>query len=87
MFYKGLATVSEMYKTIEETSKDIGMPEHQILQYIYNGRIKAVHDGTEFLVNSQQFDLYHEQLERIKEEIEIWRNTPIPEDIDVKDED
>ena len=56
-----------MYKTVEETAKDIGMPEHQILQYIYNGRMKAVHDGEQFLVNSRQFDTYHEQLERIKE--------------------
>ncbi|KGR85868.1 excisionase [Lysinibacillus odysseyi] len=76
-----------MYKTVEETAKDIGMPEHQILQYIYNGRIKAVHDGEQFLINSRQFDTYHEQLERIKEEIEIWRSTPIPDDVDVKDED
>lgn len=76
-----------MYKTVAETASDLGMPEHQILQYIYYGRIKAVHDGEQFLVNSGQFDTYHEQIERIKEEIEIWRNTPIPEDIDVKDED
>lgn len=76
-----------MYKTVEETAKDIGMPEHQILHYIYNGRIKAVYDGEQFLINSRQFDAYHEQLERIKEEIEIWRSTPIPDDVDVKDED
>ena len=76
-----------MYKSIEETAKDIGMPEHQVLQYIYNGRIKAVHDGNEFLINSGQFDTYYEQLKRIKEEIEIWKNTPIPDDMDVKDED
>lgn len=76
-----------MFKTIEETAADIGMPEYQILQYIHSGRIKAMHDGEQFLINSQQFDLYHQQLERIKEEIEIWRNTPIPEDVDIKDED
>lgn len=76
-----------MYKTIAETAKDISMPKEQVLRYIYEGRIKAVHDGKQFLVNSAQFDTYHEQLERIKEEIEIWRNTPIPDDIDVKDED
>lgn len=63
------------------------MPVDQVLRYIYEGRIKAVHDGKQFLINSAQFDTYHQQLERIKEEIEIWRNTPIPEDIDVKDED
>lgn len=76
-----------MFKSIEETAKDVGMPEHQILKYIYEGRIKAVYDGENFLINSAQFDTFHEQLERIKEEIEIWRNTPIPEDMDVKDED
>jgi len=76
-----------MYKTVEQTAADIGMPEHQVLQYIYAGRIKAVHDGEHFLINSAQFDTYHQQLERIKEEIEIWRNTPIPEDVDIKDED
>ena len=76
-----------MYKTVEETAIDLGMPEKQIMQYIYNGRIRAVYDGTHYLINSAQFDTYHEQLERIKEEIEIWKNTPIPEDMDVKDED
>lgn len=76
-----------MYKSVEETARDIGMPEHQILKYIYAGRIKAVPDGDDYLINSAQFDTYHLHLERIKEEIEIWKNTPIPEDIDVKDED
>lgn len=76
-----------MYKTIEEIAKDISMSKEQVLRYIYEGKIKAVHDGEQYLVNSQQFDLYMEQLEKLKEEIEIWRNTPIPEDPDVKDED
>ncbi|KGR79356.1 excisionase family DNA-binding protein [Ureibacillus manganicus] len=76
-----------MYKTIAETARDLSMPEDQVQRYIYEGRIKAVHDGEQFLINSTQFDMYHEQLERIKEEIEIWRNTPLPEDPDVKDED
>lgn len=76
-----------MYKTVEETAKDLSMPVEQVMRYIYNGRIRAVHDGEQYLVNSGQFDTYFEQLERLKEEIEIWRNTPIPEDIDVKDED
>lgn len=79
--------MSFMYKTVAQTAIDLNMPEEQILHYIHNGRIKAVHDGEQFLINSGQFDTYHEQIERIKEEIEIWRHTPIPEDIDVKDED
>lgn len=76
-----------MYKTVEETANELSMPIDQVMRYIYAGRIRAVHDGEQYLVNSSQFDTYFQQLERIKEEIEIWRNTPIPEDIDVKDED
>ncbi|MGE7623727.1 DNA-binding protein [Viridibacillus sp. NPDC096237] len=76
-----------MYKTVADTAKDISMPEQQVLRYILEGRIHAVHDGEQFLISSDQFERYHDQLERIKEEIEIWKNTPIPEDIDIKDED
>lgn len=76
-----------MYKTVAETAQDLHMPMHQVVRYIHQGRIKAVHDGERYLVNSAQFDTYHEQLARIKEEIEAWRNTPIPPDIDIKDED
>ncbi|EON73800.1 DNA-binding protein [Lysinibacillus sphaericus] len=76
-----------MYKTIEETAIELGMPEHQVQRLVYEGRIRSVYDGKQVLINSGQFSTYFEQLERIKEEIEIWRNTPIPEDIDIKDED
>ncbi|MGX9133003.1 DNA-binding protein [Rummeliibacillus sp. JY-2-4R] len=76
-----------MYKTIVDTAKDISMPEHQVMRYVLEGRIRAVYDGEQLLISSDQFDRYYEQLERIKEEIEIWKNTPIPEDIDIKDED
>lgn len=76
-----------MYKSVADTAQDLSMPEHQVMRYVLDGRIRAVHDGQQFLVNSDQFERYFEQLERIKEEIEIWKNTPIPEDIDIKDED
>ncbi|GGG25299.1 hypothetical protein GCM10007425_19870 [Lysinibacillus alkalisoli] len=76
-----------MYKTANEIAIELNMPIQQVLRYIYEGRIKAVHDGEQYLINSAQFDTYHEQIERIKEEIDIWKSTPIPEDIDVKDED
>ncbi|WP_341301434.1 DNA-binding protein [Lysinibacillus sp. FSL H8-0500] len=76
-----------MYKTVAETALDLGMPEEQIVRLVYEGRIRSVYDGEQILINSSQFSTYFQQLERIKEEIEIWRSTPIPEDIDVKDED
>ena len=50
-----------MYKTVEDTAVDLGMPQSQVLQYIYNGQIRAVFDGEQFLINSAQFDTYHEQ--------------------------
>jgi len=76
-----------MYKTFEETAIELGMPEEQIVRLVYEGRIRSVFDGNMILINSGQFSTYFNQLERIKEEIEIWRSTPIPEDIDIKDED
>ncbi len=76
-----------MYKSVAETAKDISMPEQQVMRYVLEGRIRAVYDGEQMLISSDQFERYHEQLQRIKEEIEIWKNTPIPEDIDIKDED
>ncbi|MDX1771535.1 MAG: DNA-binding protein, partial [Planococcaceae bacterium] len=34
-----------------------------------------------------QFERHLDQVEEMKRQIDEWRNTPIPEDIDVKDED
>lgn len=76
-----------MYKTVEQTAKDIHMPEQQVMRYVLCGRIRAVHDGEQFLINSQQFTTYFEQLDQLKHEIDLWKATPIPEDIDIKDED
>ena len=60
-----------MYKTITETAEDLSMPVDQVLRYIHNGRIRAVHDGEQFLIYSGQFDTYHEQLERIKKKVKF----------------
>ncbi|AYC28648.1 excisionase family DNA-binding protein [Paenisporosarcina cavernae] len=76
-----------MYLTIEETAKKLGLPIEQVHSYVLNGKIKSVHDGENYLINHSQFDKHYEQLEKVKEMIDEWRNTPIPDDIDVKDED
>ena len=76
-----------MYKTVEQTAKDIHMSESQVMRYVLHGRMRSVYDGEQFLINSQQFTTYFEQLEQLKHEIDIWKATPIPEDIDIKDED
>lgn len=76
-----------MYLTIEETAVKLGMPVAQVHRYVSDKRIRAVHDGTQFLINEGQFGLYFEQLEQLKQQIEEWRNEPIPPDRDIKDED
>ncbi|GKV68999.1 hypothetical protein NCCP2716_14970 [Sporosarcina sp. NCCP-2716] len=76
-----------MYLTIEETAEKLGMPADQVLRYVMNQKIRAVHDGRDWLVNEDQFGLYFEQLEQLKQQIEEWRNEPIPPDRDIKDED
>lgn len=76
-----------MYRTIEETAGYLQMPEEQVRRYVLEKRIKAVHDGDQFLINDEQFNRHFEQLEQVKALIDEWRNTPIPEDLDIKDED
>ncbi len=76
-----------MYLTIEETAEKIGMPVEQVRQYVLNNEIRSVHDGTQFLINNEQFGLYFEQLAQLKREIDDWRSEPIPPDRDIKDED
>lgn len=76
-----------MYITIQEAAEYLGMPVQQVQKYVREGRIRSVHDGEQFLINQAQFNLYFEQLETLKRQIEEWRNEPIPPDRDIKDED
>jgi len=76
-----------MYITIEEAAEHLGMPLGQIHKYVLEGRIRSVHDGEQFLINKAQFGLYFEQLEALKQQIDDWRNEPLPPDRDIKDED
>ncbi|MER2261555.1 MAG: excisionase family DNA-binding protein [Psychrobacillus sp.] len=76
-----------MYMTVEETADFLSMPLEQVKRYIAEKKIRAVFDGEQYVVNSAQFETHLEQVEELKRQIDEWRNTPIPEDIDVKDED
>ena len=76
-----------MYITIEETAEKLGMPIDQVRRYVLEQRIRSVYDGHQILINDAQFGLYFQQLEQIKQEIDEWRNEPIPPDRDIKDED
>lgn len=76
-----------MYLTISEAAEQLSMPIEQVQKYVLEGRIRAVHDGEQFLINQDQFGLYFEQLETLKKQIEEYRNEPLPPDRDIKDED
>jgi len=76
-----------MYMTIEDTAESLGMPVEQVRKYVWEGRIRAVHDGDQFLINQSQFGTYFTQLETLKKQIEDYMSEPMPPDLDIKDED
>lgn len=76
-----------MYMTVEEIANYLSMPIEQIKRYIAEKKIRAIFDGEQYYVNSAQFETHLHQVEDLKRQIDEWRNTPIPDDIDVKDED
>lgn len=76
-----------MYLTIKAAADLLSMPEAYVESLILQRRIRAIHDGVQYLINKEQFNTHFEQLEKYKQLIEEINLEPIPEDIDVKDED
>ncbi|MFY4775711.1 excisionase family DNA-binding protein [Metabacillus sp. RGM 3146] len=76
-----------MYLTVKETAEHLSLPEDYIESLIQQNKIRAVHDGKQYIVNKEQFNSHLEQLEKAKKQLAEWNNEPIPEDPDVKDED
>ncbi|MDX8360068.1 MULTISPECIES: excisionase family DNA-binding protein [Bacillaceae] len=76
-----------MYLTIKELADYLSIPKASIEDLILHKKIRAVFDGEQYLVNKDQFTTHMEQLEKYKKLIDEILQEPIPEDIDVKDED
>ncbi|KUP09269.1 hypothetical protein Q73_00740 [Bacillus coahuilensis m2-6] len=76
-----------MYLTIKETADYLSFPEEYIEKLIVDRKIRAVHDGDQYLINREQFTNHLDQIEAYKKMIEEYLSEPIPEDYDVKDED
>ncbi|WP_026679009.1 excisionase family DNA-binding protein [Fictibacillus gelatini] len=76
-----------MYLSIKETAEYLSLPESYIENLILQKRIRAIHDGTQYLINKEQFNTHLEQMEKYKKMVEEYMNEPIPEDWDAKDED
>jgi excisionase family DNA binding protein len=76
-----------MYLTIKETAEYLSFPESFIESLVQQKRIRAIHDGEQYLINKEQFNTHLEQMEKYKKLAEEVLNEPTPEDLDVKDED
>ncbi|MEH6940199.1 excisionase family DNA-binding protein [Bacillus sp. JJ664] len=76
-----------MYLTIEETAEYLSLDVAYIKQLILAKKIRAVHDGEQFLIYKEQFNNHLDQVEKMKKMIADYYNEPIPEDPDIKDED
>jgi excisionase family DNA binding protein len=76
-----------MYVTIPELAEYLSMNEARIESLVLQGKIRAIHDGEQFLVNKEIFTTHLEQVEKYRYMIQEYLSESIPEDIDVKDED
>lgn len=76
-----------MYLTIKETAEYLSYPEAYIESLIQQRKIRAIHDGEQYLVYKEQFNAHLKQVEKYKALVEEILNEPLPEDRDIKDED
>jgi excisionase family DNA binding protein len=76
-----------MYLTIKEASEYLNLSEEALKKLIQQNKIRAIFDGEQYLVNKEQFNTHLKQMEKYKLLVEEVLNEPIPEDIDIKDED
>ncbi|WP_407270796.1 excisionase family DNA-binding protein [Radiobacillus sp. PE A8.2] len=76
-----------MYLTIKETAEHLALQESDVRALVLQNRIRAIHDGDQYLINKQQFTTYKQQIDKLKADMQAYLNEPIPEDIDIKDED
>ena len=76
-----------MYLTIKETAEYLTVPEATVKSLIQQKKIRALFDGEEYLIYKEQFSTHLKQMEKYKQLVEEILNDPIPESIDVKDED
>lgn len=76
-----------MYLTVKETADFLSVSQAYVENLILMGKIRALHDGEEYLIYKEQFNTHLEQMEKYKILVDELSNEPIPEDKDIKDED
>ena len=53
-----------MYLTIAETAEYLSLPESYIEAMVHDNKIRAVHDGEQYLIYREQFNQHLEQMEK-----------------------
>jgi len=76
-----------LYLTIKEAAEYLSIPEAQVENLIFQRKIRAIHDGEQYLLNKDQFNTHLKQMETYKKLVQEIMNEPVPDDIDIKDED
>lgn len=76
-----------MYISIKETADYLEISEQEVRQLIFQQKIRALYDGENYLVNKDQFQSHQKQMEKYRQMMQEYLQEPIPEDIDIKDED
>ncbi|WP_433773587.1 helix-turn-helix domain-containing protein [Bacillus wiedmannii] len=79
--------MNTLYITIEEAAEYLNLPKSYVEELIQQKKVRALFDGEKYLLNKEQFNTHLEQMEKYKQLVEEILNEPIPEDMDVKDED
>jgi len=79
--------MKNVYLTVKETANYLSITESMVEALIQQKKIRALHDGNEYLIYKGQFNTHIKQLEKYHQLVEEILNEPIPEDLDVKDED
>ncbi|WHX41607.1 excisionase family DNA-binding protein [Mesobacillus sp. AQ2] len=76
-----------MYMTIKEAAEYLSIPAAQVENLVLQRKIRTIHDGEQYLIYKDQFNTHLKQVEKYKKLVEEIMNEPVPEDIDIKDED
>jgi excisionase family DNA binding protein len=76
-----------MYLTVKEAAEYLSIGETAVEKLIQQKRIRTIFDGEQYLIYKEQFNTHLKQMEKYKLLVEEVLSEPIPEDIDVKDED
>jgi excisionase family DNA binding protein len=76
-----------LYLTIKETADYLSIPEATVKSLIHQKKIRTLFDGEEYLIYKEQFSTHLKQIQKYKQLVDEILSEPIPEDLDIKDED